>query len=662
MRKEGVEASDVAAHDVRGEMPSRVDGVVGENKTSNALAGRGETGAEAKADVSGSAGQEDHEPMSIVSGIQMASPATAVPPARSTRRALVASVFLVSAVLRLVAVDRPLNLDEAFWIQRGGAFVAALARGDFFATYIRPHPGVTTMWLVGHSNVAWCTLAQEGTWTSCARRLEDDPLPPLWAYVVPRCVQALLTSALLALMASLAVPWLGLWPSALGCAILAFEPFFLAYQRFITSDALATDLSAVAVLWFLLHLREGGRRRLILSGLAFGLAVATKLPVVLLVAALLILVAVVEGGGWRGFSPRGLRRRALELTIWATVALAVVVAIWPALWVSPVGVGHRLLADLHRETLLHAFRSDDPGAAFYARVLAWRFSPLLQAGALFTVVSLSWNFWRRGPRRPEIEALVVLVLVPLVLLRAVADAAVDRYLLPVVPLLVLLAGAGWAQVAAGWAARASRPAVAGFVRVGVLAGQLALLVPYLPDGLTYYSPLLGGAAAAARVFTIGQGEGLEDAASYLDAEPGAASRVVAVPGFASAFAPYFRGRTIDVTLTSPRDWLAADRVVFYVRQVQTGWPDPLVVSYVASQQRPLYVVRRHGLDYALVFAGPIVLPPELRGPSPVSGNSNRSSTAPRRAASTSAGTSSASSARATSARVAAVAGLRGTKS
>ena len=301
---------------------------------------------------------------------------------RTTRRALVASVFLASAVLRLAAVDRPLNIDEAFWIQRGGVFVSALASEDLFATYTRPHPGVTTMWLVGHSNVAWCTLAQEGTWTSCAQRLADDPLPPLWAYVVPRCVQALFTSALLALMAFLAVQFLGFWPAALGCAFLAFEPFFLAYQRFITSDALATDLSAVAVLWFLLHLREGGRRRLVLSGLAFGLALATKLPVVLLAAPLLILVAVVEGGGWRGFSPRGLRGRALELTLWATIALAVVVAIWPALWVRPVGVGRQLLADLHRETRLHSFRSDDPGAAFYARVLAWRFSPLLQAGAL----------------------------------------------------------------------------------------------------------------------------------------------------------------------------------------------------------------------------------------------------------------------------------------
>jgi len=293
-------------------------------------------------------------------------------------------------------------------------------------------------------------------------------------------------------------------------------------------------------------------------------------------------------------------------------------------------------------------------------VLAWRFSPLLQAGAVVALLALAWTAGRRRARRPEWEALAVLVLVPLVLLRAAGDSAVDRYLLPVVPPLALLAGAGWAQVADGLAAHGSRPAVAGLVRLGVVVGQLALLVPYLPDGMTFYSPLLGGAAAAARVFTIGQGEGLDEAASFLDAEPGAASRVAAVPGFTSAFAPYFRGRTMEVTLTSRRDWLAADRVVFYVRQMQTGWPDPLLVAYVASQQRPLYTVRRHGLDYARVFAGPIVVPPDLLDAAPESGNSNRSSTAPRTAPSTRAPMSRASSARPTSSRVAAVAGLRGT--
>ena len=132
----------------------------------------------------------------------------------------VTSVFLVSAVLRIAAVDRPLNIDEALWIRRGGTFVAALARGDLFATYARPHPGVTTMWLVGHADVAWCALAQSGSWTSCARRLADDPLPPLWAYTVPRAVQALFTAALLALMAFLAVQFLGLRPAALGLSLI----------------------------------------------------------------------------------------------------------------------------------------------------------------------------------------------------------------------------------------------------------------------------------------------------------------------------------------------------------------------------------------------------------------------------------------------------------
>jgi hypothetical protein len=533
------------------------------------------------------------------------------------RRALVASVFLVSAVLRLVAVDRPINIDEAFWIQRGGAFVAALAGGHLDATYTRPHPGVTTMWLVGLSDVGWCARGGERSWESCGRRLADDRLPPLSAYVVPRCVQAIITAALLALMASLSVQWLGLRPAALGCGLLAFEPFFLGYQRFITTDALATDLGAVAALWFLLYLREGHRRRLVFSGLAFGLAVATKLPAVLLAAPLLISVVVVESGGWPGFPARGFRRRALELMVWAAVGMAVVVAIWPVLWVRPLGMLRQLLTDLGPETRTNAFRFDDSGWAFYARVLAWRFSPLLQTGGLVSVAALLWTAGRRQrPRRPELEALAGLVLVPLVLLRAAGESGVDRYLLPVVPPLALLAGAGWDLVRERLARRWSTPAMAALVPVAVVGGQLTMLLPYLPDGITFYSPLLGGPAAAGHALTIGQGEGLERAAWYLNAEPGAASRIAVVPGFASALAPYFRGRTIEVSPASRDEWVAADRVVLYIRQMQTGWPDPTLVAYVASQQRPLYTVRLHGLDYARVYAGPIVVPPELREAAP----------------------------------------------
>jgi len=549
----------------------------------------------------------------------MTPPTTTVPRERSARRALVASVFFVSAALRLFAVDRPLNIDEALWIQRGGGFVAALARGDLFATYSRPHPGVTTMWLVGLSDVGWCAMAGQQSWTSCAQRLAGDPLPPLWAYVVPRCVQALLTSGLLALLAALAARWIGLRAAALGCALLALEPFFLGYQRFITTDALATDLGAVGALQFLLYLREGGRRRLLLSGLAFGLAVATKLPVVLLAVPLLISVGVVESGRWTGFAPRGLRSRAQEVATWAAVATLAVVVIWPVLWVRPIGLLRQLLADLGSETQANGFRLDDTGWTLYARVLAWRFTPVMQAGAFIVVAAILWPAWRRQlPRRPELEALAGLVVVTLVLLRLAAEAGADRYLLPVVPFLALLAGAGWDRVRDRMAEGGPIPALAAFVPTAVVVAQMAMLLPHLPEGVTFYNPLLGGPAAARDSLVIGHGEGLERAAWYLDAEPGAAARVAAVPGFASAFAPYFRGRTIEVLPDSSDGWLSADRVVLYVRLRQTGWPDPVLVAYITSQQRPLYTVRRHGLDYARVFAGPIVVPPELRASPPPS--------------------------------------------
>jgi len=542
---------------------------------------------------------------------------TSAPPERRARRALAASVFLVSVALRLFAVDRPLNIDEALWIRRGGAFMAALARGDLFATYSRPHPGVTTMWLVGLSDVGWCAMAGQESWTSCAQRLAGDPLPPLWAYVVPRCVQALLTSGLLALLAALAARWIGLRAAALGCALLVLEPFFVGYQRFITTDSLATDLGAVAALWFLLYLREGGRRPLLLSGLAFGLAVATKLPVVLLAVPLLISVGVVESGGWTGFAPRGLRPRARELATWAAIAVVAVVAIWPVLWVRPSGLLRQLLADLGAETQASGFRLDDTGWTLYARVLAWRFTPLTQAGVLIGMAALAWPAWRRGLRhRAELEALAGLVAVPLVLLRLAGEAGVDRYLLPVVPFLTLLAGAGWEEMREHVPWRGPSPALAALVPAGVVVAQMAMLLPHFPEGVTFYNPLLGGPAVARDSLVIGHGEGLERAAWYLDAEPGAASRVAAVPGFASAFAPYFRGRTIEALPESGDSWLAADRVVLYVRLRQTGWPDPVLVGYITSQQRPLYTVRRHGLDYARVFAGPIVVPPELRSPPP----------------------------------------------
>jgi hypothetical protein len=185
----------------------------------------------------------------------------------------------VSAVLRLAAVDRPLNIDEALWIQRGGRL-----RGPRWpeATSSPPTPGppgVTTMWLVGYSNVACCTSAGRDPGRPCAGGWPTTPASrcaPTWCRAACR---RLFTSALLALMASLAVQWLGLRAGTLGCALLAFEPFLPRLSSVSSRPMPWPRLWGAVRRSGSVSTAGGGRRRLVLSGVAFGLAVATKLPV-----------------------------------------------------------------------------------------------------------------------------------------------------------------------------------------------------------------------------------------------------------------------------------------------------------------------------------------------------------------------------------------------
>ncbi len=63
------------------------------------------------------------------------------------------SIFLISLVLRVLNITIPMNTDEALWLSRGTNFIKYLFDGDLAATYLRHHPGVTNMWLIGSSQL-----------------------------------------------------------------------------------------------------------------------------------------------------------------------------------------------------------------------------------------------------------------------------------------------------------------------------------------------------------------------------------------------------------------------------------------------------------------------------------------------------------------------------
>ena len=87
---------------------------------------------------------------------------------------------------------------------------------------------------------------------------------------------------------------------------------------------------------------------------------------------------------------------------------------------------------------------------------------------------------------------------------------------------------------------------------------------YCSTYLAWYNPLLGGPRQAADTLPVGWGEGLEEAAEYLNTQPDAEELTVATGGV-PGMAPKFRGRTLPLTSAS---LIEADYVVVYISDRQ----------------------------------------------------------------------------------------------
>jgi len=190
------------------------------------------------------------------------------------------------------------------------------------------------------------------------------------------------------------------------------------------------------------------------------------------------------------------------------------------------------------------------------------------------------------------------------------------------PELALLAGAGWRTIAVWvkyWrtplysSRRGGWRTIRGVKTALTLAlVQIIFLVPHYPYYLTYYNPLLGGPRVAKNFLMMGQGEGLEQAAQWLNQSPNAKEMKASVWYF-GAFAPYFQSETKGICRNkcpNPRVWTGTNRLVFYINQIQRMFPESEMFEYFLVQQ-PLYTVQLHDVDYVRVYPGPVPLPEDL---------------------------------------------------
>ena len=378
------------------------------------------------------------------------------PPRIGSFAVLVVLGLLVAAGLALRLANNDYGLPYVYSADEGSHFTnraVAMFGGD-------PNPGY-------FQNPSAFTYVVHGV-----LRLRDA-FWPLGPYAVPRqfsvdpasvWITGRSTAAVLCMLGVIAVfaagrRLFGAREGLAAAAVLAFAFLPVAYSRVAVTDV-GTFVGVAASVAFSLLALEGGRRRdYVLAGAAAGLAVGFKYT------AGLVLLPLVIAGAVRARTASA-REAAVGLGLGLASAVAVLLVTTPYLLLDFTTARRQILGQAQTAgDFAKVGQAGDSGLLYYASSLTWGLGWLAAAAAVLGAVLVT----RRSPWRGL--ALIVFP-VALFLYLSMQSRFFGRWLLPVYPVLALLAGVGIARASEVLAARRAALGGAG----GALAFACVLLV------------------------------------------------------------------------------------------------------------------------------------------------------------------------------------------
>jgi 4-amino-4-deoxy-L-arabinose transferase-like glycosyltransferase len=317
---------------------------------------------------------------------------------------LVLLLGVVAFLLRVVDLGGFVNEDEIrYWLPRSQTFLKALRSGDFAATAITTHPGVTTMWLGSIGILLRRMLV-------ALDFMESVPFPLRLALM--RLPVAIVHTAAILLGYRLLRRMLPTSIAFLAAFLWATDPFILAFSRILHVDGLAMTFGTLSVLALCSFWQHGARLRwLLLSGVFAGLAILSKSPALVLIAipplvALLDILhrwqqhkaeplADAEQAGLVAFLPTLLKPVLARLALWGGACIATMLLVWPAFWVNPGRVYELMRVGVEVEggsphvqgNYFLGEENNEPGWLFYPVALALRTTPWTLLGILLLPVA-----------------------------------------------------------------------------------------------------------------------------------------------------------------------------------------------------------------------------------------------------------------------------------
>ena len=501
---------------------------------------------------------------------------------------------------------------STLWHPRALQFIQAVSERDWGATLLAPHPGVTTMWLAGIANRLGSAFIPDFDQQLLHQQMAVELLP-----------LTLVISLAIVLAYFLLSRIFDRQVASVASLLLALDPFHIFISKTLHVDTLMSVFVMISALWMLVYIGQGKQNRwhyMVLSGVFAGLALLSKTPSLFLVPYLLLCL-----GAWklsevlnsrREAEPAAVRWRdglkatkevATAVLLWALALVVTYSLLWPSMWVRPLDTLNLTYSETRRYTVsphpnpllfMGQTTLDDPGPLFYPVNLSLKTTEI---AFLFFFVGLSSLLGRKLDRRRRLALLLAAAFVVFFTAQmTLGQKKAARYELPAFQFVDVVAGVGIVH-AVQWLARGRR----WLFNLGlflIIAAQFAVSIPRHPYYGTHYNRIFGSPKAILEKGIVAgqeQGEGLDEAAAYLNGLPKSSLLVVGaqIEGF---FSQYFQGKTVPMTDDGYRE---VDYLVFarnWVVRGKDAWKwKSLWEAYRLRQ--PKLVVTFDGVPYVWVY-------------------------------------------------------------
>ena len=544
-------------------------------------------------------------------------------------------VLFISLFPRVVGLENDmLNPDSHHWVKRSLNFVDALSSGDFEQTKQSGHPGVTRMWISGLPMYAYVyfSLWQNNALNMLPKvsTMELHEITRQFPHIIlfAKLPSSLLISLFIVLFFLLLRKIFATEIALLASTLIALDPYFVAHSRFIHLDALMTVFMASSFLCFLIYLQGEKKKYLISAGVLSGFALLTKSPslyIILINLFILVLFTVKHFLDKKQFDLIFLKNQCKKSCLYLFIVIAIFIIFYPAMWTSPWFIFKVTYGRILKSFILGAAGigggvehglgmffmgeiSPDPGWLFYPLNIIFRLSPVSTIFLLFCFV----GFFIKGSLIQQNRLLIAFFFSFIVFFLAqmsLSATKMERYILPIFPFIEILAALGFVSTINQFLRHNDKNIPIYIFSVLFIPLFFSIhLFPLHPNYHSFYNFLLGGPASASKILPIGFGEGLKEAALYLNKKE-KAEHLVVTSWYGNEFATYFKGTTKNVRIFDD-DYPKyigqnnvtndIDYVVLYINQIQRNKLPELIKQFYGIKE-PEHVIKINNIEYVWIY-------------------------------------------------------------